>query len=328
MQSIEYNNNNALFDVYIMYRSGDKMIDFPEDYFKTEVRDGFTVSSMMKKAWAGQLEVLETIRNICERHNILWFADYGTLLGAVRHKGFIPWDDDMDIGMTRDNLNKFIMYAKDELPHGYKLLCMDLEPEYDSIIVRVVNSTAVSMDEERLKKFHGCPYVLGIDIFPMDYLSRNDEERELHIQLIGIIMGAVDTMSAPDADPYEVEQFLRNVEMLTGAKVDRTKPVKIALLSLAEKLFSIYGYEDADEVTGLWRIVYQKEFHFPKEWFSDLIELPFETITVPVPREYDKVLKLKVGENYMTPIRQETHNYPFYKEQEKMLEARLGYKPE
>ena len=54
---------------------------------------------------------------------------------------------------------------KDELPEEYRLLCMDLEPKYDSLIVRVVNSTSVSMDKERLDKFHGCPYVLGIDIF-------------------------------------------------------------------------------------------------------------------------------------------------------------------
>ena len=154
------------------------MVYFPDNYFEKEIRNGFEVSSMMKRAWAGQIEVLSVIREICERHNILWFADYGTLLGAVRHKGFIPWDDDMDIGMTRDNLNNFIKYAKDELPDEYKLLCMDLEPQYDSLIVRVVNSTSVSMDKERLYKFHGCPYVLGIDIFPMDYLSRDEEEKE------------------------------------------------------------------------------------------------------------------------------------------------------
>ena len=63
------------------------MVYFPDNYFEKEIRNGFEVSSMMKRAWAGQIEVLSVIREICERHNILWFADYGTLLGAVRHKG-------------------------------------------------------------------------------------------------------------------------------------------------------------------------------------------------------------------------------------------------
>ena len=156
----------------------------------------------------------------------------------------------------------------------------------------------------------------------MDYLKRDEEERKLHIQIIGIILGAVDAMSSPEADPLEVEQFLQNVEALTGTKVDRNKPVRIALLSLVEKLFCIYKSGEADEVAGLWRIVYQEDFHFPKEWFSDLVEVPFETITIPIPREYDKILRLKIGDNYMTPIRQETHNYPFYKTQEKILEKK------
>ena len=81
-------------------------------------------------------------------------------------------------------------------------------------------------------------------------------------------------------------------------------------------------------MTGLWRIVYEPEFHFPKEWFTDLIEVPFENIMIPIPREYDKVLKLKVADDYMTPKMYETHNYPFYKEQEVILERKLGYKPE
>lgn len=304
------------------------MIKFPNHYFQKEVREGFEVASMMKRAWAGQLEVLQVIREICEKHDIKWFADYGTLLGAVRHKGFIPWDDDMDIGMTRDQLNKFIHYAKDELPKGYKLLCMDLEPEYDSLIVRVVNSTSVSMDAERMEKFHGCPYVLGIDIFPLDYLSRNPRERALHLELVNIILGAADCVTSPEMPKEEVEAYIAQVEELLNTKIDRTRPLKTALLSMVEKLSSIFGPEDSDEVTGIWRLIWQKDFVFRKEWFTDLIELPFETVTVPAPANYHEVLRLKMGEDYMTPIRVETHNYPFYKKQEDLLYKQYGFRPE
>lgn len=304
------------------------MLIFPDNYFQKEVREGFEVASMMKRAWAGQLEVLQVIREICEKHDIKWFADYGTLLGAVRHKGFIPWDDDMDIGMTRDQLNKFIRYAKDELPEGYKLLCMDLEPDYDSLIVRVVNSTTVSTDAERMERYHGCPYVLGIDIFPMDYLSRNPEERKLHLELVNIILGAVDSVTAPETMPEEREEYIANVEALLGVPIDRKRSLKTALLSMVEKLSSIYGPEDSDEVTGIWRIIWQKNFIFPKEWFTDLVELPFENVTVPAPANYHGVLRLKIGENYMTPIRGETHNYPFYKRQEDLIFEQYGFRPE
>lgn len=304
------------------------MINFPDNYFQKEVREGFEVASMMKRAWAGQLEVLQVIREICEKHNIKWFADYGTLLGAVRHKGFIPWDDDMDIGMTRDQLNKFIHYAKDELPKEYKLLCMDLEPEYDSLIVRVVNATSVSMDADRMEKFHGCPYVLGVDIFPLDYLSRDPEERAMHLELVNIILGAVDSITAPETTKEEAEAYIAQVEELLNVKIDRTRSLKTALLSMVEKLSSIYGPEDADEVTGIWRLIWQKDFIFQKEWFTNLEELPFETVTVPVPENYHEVLRLKIGENYMTPIRGETHDYPFYKRQEDLIFKQFGFRPE
>ena len=304
------------------------MINFPDNYFQKEVREGFEVASMMKRAWAGQLEVLQVIREICDRHDIKWFADYGTLLGEVRHKGFIPWDDDMDIGMTRDQLNKFIHYAKNELPQGYKLLCMDLEPEYDSLIVRVVNSTSVSMDEERMKRYHGCPYVLGIDIFPLDYLSRDPEERTMHIELVNIILGAIGNVTSPETTTEEREEYIANVEQLLHVTIDRKRSLKSALLSVVEKLSGIYGPEDSDEVTGIWRIIYQKNFIFPKEWFTDLLELPFETVTVPAPANYHEVLRLKMGDNYMTPIRQVTHNYPFYKRQEEIIFKKFGFRPE
>ena len=78
----------------------------------------------MKRAWAAQLEVLEEIDKVCKKHNIRWFADCGTLLGAVRHRGYIPWDDDMDICMLRPDYIKFNQVAEQELPKSFVVLNM------------------------------------------------------------------------------------------------------------------------------------------------------------------------------------------------------------
>ena len=66
-------------------------MQFPHTYFEDEIREGFYITGAMKRAWAAQLEVLEEIDKVCKKHNIRWFADCGTLLGAVRHRGYIPW---------------------------------------------------------------------------------------------------------------------------------------------------------------------------------------------------------------------------------------------
>ena len=74
-------------------------MEFSHEYFDDEIREDFYVSGLMKRVWAANLEVMSDVAKVCEKHNIRWFADYGTLLGAVRHGGCIPWDDDLDVGM-------------------------------------------------------------------------------------------------------------------------------------------------------------------------------------------------------------------------------------
>ena len=94
------------------------MAEFTEEYFKGEEREGFYVEEMMKRAWAAQIEVLEIIDRFCKKYQMQYFADWGTLLGAVRHKGFIPWDDDIDIVMKRADYNRFMRIFNEERPAG------------------------------------------------------------------------------------------------------------------------------------------------------------------------------------------------------------------
>ena len=137
-----------------------------DSFLEPEVRDGFYIPSEIKQAWAAEMKVLEIVDQICQQHNIAYFADWGTLLGAVRHGGFIPWDDDLDITMKRPDYERFIKVAKDNLPEGYTLFNYETHPDFWSFMGRVVPKNRICFEEAHLSEFYGFPYIVGIDIQP------------------------------------------------------------------------------------------------------------------------------------------------------------------
>ena len=85
---------------------GRVIMNFEPSFFKEEMRSSFLVDEKRKKIWAVELQILEKFDEICRKHNLTYYAYYGTLLGAVRHQGFVPWDDDLDVAMFRDDYEK------------------------------------------------------------------------------------------------------------------------------------------------------------------------------------------------------------------------------
>ena len=90
-------------------------------FLEPETRCGHYIDAKMKSVWKAQLDIAEEFMRICKAHNLKYFAIGGTLLGAVRHGGYIPWDDDFDFAMMRDQYDLFCEYAKKELHHPYVL---------------------------------------------------------------------------------------------------------------------------------------------------------------------------------------------------------------
>lgn len=142
---------------------------FHNSYFEDEVRDGFFVPSEIKRAWAAELEVLSEIDKICKKYKIQYFADWGTLLATVRHEGFIPWDDDLDIVMKREDYRRFMEIAQTELPEGFSAYNFRNHDNLWLFLGRVVGKRRICFEEEHLERFHQFPYIAGVDIFVLDY---------------------------------------------------------------------------------------------------------------------------------------------------------------
>lgn len=123
----------------------------------------------LAKLQATELDILSTVASFCESHKINWFLDAGTLLGAARHKGFIPWDDDIDIAMLRADYDRFIALASKGLPEGYSLHTYDNTQGYSAMFAKVYRD-GTRFDTLETLDSH-CEQGIFIDIFPYDLLD-------------------------------------------------------------------------------------------------------------------------------------------------------------
>lgn len=297
------------------------MIQFEKKFFEEEVRENFRIDSKMKHVWAMEMEILAEIDRICTKHDITYFAYCGTLLGAVRHSGFIPWDDDIDIAMKREDYKKFIKVVDAELPDKWKFCCIytDGVKSWDEAFSRVINSDIINLSEEHLKKNHGCPYIVGVDIFPLDYLPPDKDEADIIYLLLQHIAGTTWKIKLGIED--ELETNLKEIEELCQVKLKRDDTLVLQLLQLRDAVSCLYSEEEAREIISV--SCTQDRKHIPryeKNWFDAAVRLPFENITISVPKAYKEVVQREFGDDYMTPVRSGGHDYPFYNGQDIMIE--------
>lgn len=302
----------------------EKELEFSADYFKTEVRDGFEIPAMMKRAWAAQMEVLHVVAGVCKNNEIRYFADGGTLLGAVRHKGMIPWDDDIDICVVREEYNRLIQVLPKALPHGFVVAGMyaDSERLQKAAFVphlRVIADETLWNFNDYMRYFHGFPYQrVGIDIFPMDYISRDIGITNVQKQIIRFGIGTLRDWNKLEENGM-LDEYVNGFQKLCNVSFGNVNNVKNYMWKIIDKISSISYREEADYITNIFYWLDNDNYKMKKECYDYTIELPFENMNIVAPEMYDEVLRAEYGD-YMVQVKGAAdHDYPFYGHMESEL---------
>lgn len=295
-----------------------------------EVRCGFLVPAAVKQAWAAELEVLMEIDRVCKLHDIEYFADWGTLLGAVRHGGFVPWDDDLDIVMKREDYQKFMTVARFDMEEGFDVQTFRNQKDFWLFMGKVVGKNRFCFEKEHLRRFHNFPYIACVDIFVLDYAHRDPAKEEERKTICKYMLGIADGIVEGQLTQKEKEEHLQNLEKMTGQRFKRiADPVEMGryLYGEVEKRFAEVPEQEADHLVQMfpWGLK-QNVNYYPKEYYENPVRIPFECMEIPVSPVYDKMLRMRYGEYWNLVKDAGAHNYPFFEGQKVNLQKVLDFK--
>lgn len=294
---------------------------------RDEIRSGFIVTSDRKKLWNVQLNMVVEVARICQKHNIKWGVSGGTLLGAVRHKGYIPWDDDIDIMMMRPEYEKFKRVAPAELDPKYFFdiwynYAHEGDPNPENFPV---------MKREHLQKYPYLPFspfikvrdpsttflkyteieelVQGIfvDVFPLDPIPPFDNPEHEKIFWTGEELRRAVTY--PDQLKEEIRLGMPLHTPHERLKEIMSMPFRDRALIYEKYLADHYFEAEFVNFITFYRLSKDKVNHIPplrRADHDELIRMPFEKIEVWAPSKYDSLLTSQYGD-WRTPRMSHVH---------------------
>ena len=243
---------------------------------------------------ACELDMLKAFIAVCDRLSLKYFLVEGTLLGAVRHEGFIPWDDDIDVAMPRVDYERFLQEAPKYLPSHYFVQSIYSEPEYYLRFAKLRDSRTTFIEAALKRKMvnHG----VYIDIFPLDYLHDNHYRRFLNkIGLFACDLRIMKLLSFQNTKTSVIKRILKKILSVYAAY----KYPKLEQALRAREILSAAS-NSGKWVTNYGSVYGRKEI-MPEAWYGAGVLLNFEGLSARVPIQYDKWLKQIYGDYMQLP---------------------------
>lgn len=310
-------------------RYGDYGI-FVDNIERDEMRSGFLVTSHRKKLWNVQLNLIKEFDRICKKHNLRWFAIGGTLIGAARHKGYIPWDDDVDIGMLRPEYEKFRRIVASEIKPPYLLDVWynyrreDDEPseltdmslplisrEYFKMyypicfpffpLIKIRDTRTFMLEHPGGQNVHQSIF---LDVFPLDSVPPFAEEQQrTNFEIARVIYAATINPNLIRDAMQKKQRLLVDYDSLQKFIKLPYKQRGMQLENLLAKNF--FMSEHVGEMSD-WGLSSMRRFYQSKN-LIDITYLPFEKMELPSPVGYDSVLTDYYGD-WRKPVITSNHS--------------------
>lgn len=263
----------------------------PASFFQEEVRDEYLVKAEMKKVWAIEIDLFLKFSEVCNLHGLRFWGDGGTLLGAVRHNGFIPWDDDMDLIMPREDYNILMKIGPKAFCEPYFLQTPHTDPNYGYSFAKLRNSNTTCMP--RIFQKSGFNHGIHIDIFPLDYLNLDNFEDD-KAAITEHIMRNSSFMKRNSIELLN-ERQLQNFK-----KYQTDNPAKE--YDAIQAICSNPQYIGSEHVANCTVTSLKSSAQIWKaKWFAETIMHKFENIEIPMPVEIDLRLKAQYGDYMQFP---------------------------
>ena len=246
----------------------------------------------LRKLQLKELDTLVYFKEFCDKNNLLFYLCGGCCIGSLRTGGFIPWDDDIDILLPRDDNEKLYKLWDNDKHERFKLLRTDEKIFTGNIFTTIVDTetTCVKANQAHLD----IPFGIMMDIFPIDGCPKGKFKRTMQ-KLNAMIYSLFLAQIVPEN--HGGIMALGSKFLLSIVKSPKAREKK---WRNAERRMSKYKISDCEYITELCEGVHSMQPEYPKEWFASAVYREFEGLQMPMPVGYDPYLKKAFGD-YMTP---------------------------